>query len=317
MVKLAYLITAYKDANHLHRLVTALNVNADFFIHIDSRTDITPFKMILSAFPNVSFCEHRFFVNWGGFAQVLSTRELIKCALETNKAYTKVISLSGTDYPIWPQHQIEAEFNKDIEFIKGYNITRSESKKQRDKVNLYHFFRDIKVYHPGLKKLFSGCTRIILSLTPFRKGLRPVINSTRCDVYFGSDYWALSLACAKQVFETMNREHEMMRYFKYSFGPSELCVNTIVFNSAFSSKALLFEGTKYEGLLSLTPLHHIYYHKAIKIFTETDYQTLLDSHKMFFRKASTGISDTLLDRIDVYRSQGSELKSPDKSLTAV
>jgi len=301
VIRLAYIITAYKDANHLYRLVTALNTNADFFIHIDLRTDVTPFKMILSSFSNVSFCEHRYFVNWGSFAQVSSTMELLKCVFETNKAYTKIISLSGTDYPIWPQQKMEAEFKKDIEFIKGYNITQSETKKQLDKINLYHFFRDIKVNNPQLKKLFSGSARILMSLTPFRKGTRTVINAKKSDVYFGSDYWALSFACAKYVYETMKREQDMIRYFKYSFGPSELCIHTIVFNSKFSKKALRFKGKKYEGLSSLTPLHHINYHNSIKIFTEEDYQTLLESNKMFFRKASTGISDSLLDRIDLQR----------------
>jgi hypothetical protein len=301
MIQFAYIITAYKDEKHLYRLISALNVNADFFIHIDSRINIAPFKKILSPFPNVTFCENRHFVNWGSFAQVLSQKELLKCVFETKKEYHKVISLSGTDYPIWSQQKMEAELTKNIEFISGFNLTHCTAKRQRDKINLYHFFRDIKLNNYTLKKAFSGSARLLMSVTPFRKGLRTVIHSTPCDVYFGSDYWALSLDCAKHVYETLNREKEMVRYFKHSFGPSELCIHTIVFNSKFSSKALLFKGREYKGLSSLTPLHHIYYNKTIKIFSEADYQTLIESNKMFFRKAATGISDTLLNKIDRHR----------------
>ena len=50
-MKLAYLIMAHTDPKHLRRLVDALNVKGktDFYVHVDSKVDIDPFKAELNA----------------------------------------------------------------------------------------------------------------------------------------------------------------------------------------------------------------------------------------------------------------------------
>lgn len=47
MSRIAYIISAYKDAPHLARLVQRLSTDADFYVHIDSRADMTPFQEAL------------------------------------------------------------------------------------------------------------------------------------------------------------------------------------------------------------------------------------------------------------------------------
>ena len=44
---LAYLISAHTDAPQLKRLVETLHPDAHFFIHIDKKSDITPFQALL------------------------------------------------------------------------------------------------------------------------------------------------------------------------------------------------------------------------------------------------------------------------------
>ena len=39
MSRIAYIISAYKDAPHLARLVAALDDRADFYVHIDLNAD--------------------------------------------------------------------------------------------------------------------------------------------------------------------------------------------------------------------------------------------------------------------------------------
>ncbi len=120
------------------------------------------------------------------------------------------------------------------------------------------------------------------------------------DVYCGSDYWALTLPCARYVYERLCNEKALARYFKTSFVPSELCIQTIVFNSPFALRAMRYEG-EYPGLVGLTPLHHIFYGKCIRIWTEADLPLLRRSGKMFCRKVVTGVSDGLVTRIDRLR----------------
>ena len=47
MSRIAYIISAYKDAPHLARLVAALDDRADFYVHIDLNADIHPFDCLL------------------------------------------------------------------------------------------------------------------------------------------------------------------------------------------------------------------------------------------------------------------------------
>ena len=71
MSRIAYIISAYKDAPHLARLVAALDDRADFYVHIDLNADIHPFEEALG--DKVTFVpRHR--ISWGGWEQVISER---------------------------------------------------------------------------------------------------------------------------------------------------------------------------------------------------------------------------------------------------
>ena len=75
-------------------------------------------------------------------------------------------------------------------------------------------------------------------------------------------------------------------------------------NSEYKSKTVkCVDEPTFPGLFSLTPLHHIVYGRGIKTYKLEDLQELLDSGKMFFRKARTGFSDTLIARIDELRDE--------------
>lgn len=47
MSRIAYILSAYKDAPHLARLIAALDDDADFYVHIDRKADDRPFRQLL------------------------------------------------------------------------------------------------------------------------------------------------------------------------------------------------------------------------------------------------------------------------------
>lgn len=301
IMKLAYIITVYKDPQHLLRLIKSLNIKADFYCHVDKKEDIEPFVNLLAPFKNVYFTENRYFVNWGSYAQVLSQKELLRMAMMSGEMYDRVICLSGLDYPIISNSRIQSLFyeNQDKEYICGVNLSNPANAGLRSRVTIYHFFRDVKIRNILLKKCFSGSARILLKALPIRKDYYVNMGDKCWDVFMGSDYWALTYPCVKYVYKIMQDEKLLMNYFKYSFVPSEMCVQTIVFNSVFANQAMQSE--KYTGLPPLTPLHYIVYNKKIKVFDENDYEVLVICGKMFFRKAMTGKSDRLIGLIDTFR----------------
>lgn len=296
MSRIAYIISAYKDAPHLARLVDALNKDADFYIHIDLKSDIKPFEEALG--DKVTFVS-RHWVSWGGWEQVEYQKELLGAVISSGVAYDRVVCLSGQDYPLWSNEEIHRYFgeNKEREFIMGVDLTHCQNRLQSSKITNYHFFRDLKWKSSWLKNKFIVASRLLMKWLPFRK--RPVthIGNKEVDVYFGSDYWAITLPCARYVYEKLCSEKEMICYFKTSFVPSELCIQTIVFNSSFARQAFLHEGD-FPGLTALTPLHYISYGKSIKILTAEDLPTLQRVNKMFCRKVVSNVSDELVKMIN-------------------
>lgn len=300
MSRIAYILSAYKDAPHLAHLVTALDDSADFYIHIDLKADIHPFKELLG--DKVTFIP-RHWVSWGGWEQVEYQKELLAAVLHSGIEYTRVVCLSGQDYPLWTNQEIHQYFDEhnETEFIVGMNLTHCAQADQRSKIVNYHFFRDLRWRNNWWKNKLIVASRNLIKGFPIRKQPTTLLENKKVDVFFGSDYWAITLPCARYIYEKLCTEKEMIHYFKTSFVPSELCIQTLVFNSSFGKQALSHEGD-YPGLSGLTPLHYIDYGRAIKTLTIEELPVLQQSGKMFCRKVVSGASAKLIDEIDRIRN---------------
>lgn len=310
-MKIAYLITAYLDPSQLKRLCEAILYHekddvAEVFLHIDQKVDIAPFRSILKDVVGVHFCRNRFYINWGGFNQVLSQRELLCCALDSKTKFDRFVCISATDYPLWSNRKIMQYFknNPKLELVGGYDLTDSKCMWQKKKVIYYHFFRDLPV-PIRVRRFFSYGSRTILRLLGFRR--KPIVhlgNGKKGHIFTGSDYWAITRGCAQTVFEGLQNGSPYIKRLKNTYIPSEIIVNTIVYNSPYRDNAHPLLKIDEEnmspmpGLDLLTPLQIIDYSSAIKVWTLKDYNQLVNSGKMFCRKTLSGVSDTLINKID-------------------
>ena len=80
-------------------------------------------------------------------------------------------------------------------------------------------------------------------------------------------------------------------------------IPTLIFNFPYADRVIpgnFPEGQDFEELFaSLPAIHHLRReNKNVVVFREEDYKELMASRKLFCRKTRTGISDSLLDRID-------------------
>lgn len=305
-MKIAYLISAHTDPNHLERLIRALDDNqTEFFIHLDARADKKQFASI-GSHPRVTFLKKRIRVLWGDITQVDYQIELLRTCLKSKNRFDRICTLSGLDYPIFPKSKFQELLTADPhkEFIQGIDLNGQNKAIS----NQYQTWRP-QIWFKGLNertnlRLRKGL-RLLLSGCGWHKKLTLEVGQQQWHVFKGSDWWCITPELATYMLQMIDTYPQIIQYFRTAFAPSELIWQTIVFNSPYAEHAMRAEG-KYVSLAALTPLHHIVYHPVIKIFTDKDWQELIDSGKPFCRKTVSGISDSLMDRIDHYRQEESD-----------
>lgn len=303
-IKIAYLISVYKDPIQFGRMIKALfqGSNTFFFVHTDAKCNQLDFE---NAIPkqckeNVQFTSNRYWIQWGGYNQVKYQKELLKECISFGEQFDRVFILTGQDYPLISNNNINQILNHtNKEFIIGLNISNiKEPSKIRNKLVLYHFFRDMKYVPYKVKKVFSGGCRILFTIIPLRKKTYIMINGKRWDVFQSSSYMCITFQLCKYIYSEMQNNKTLMSYFKYSFVPEEMVIPTITFNSPFRKNCMYYEKGTYDGLKTLSAITYFNYGKEIQTFTLDNYDELKNSGKMFARKFATGISDSLMNRLD-------------------
>ena len=254
---------------------------------------------------NVFVLKKRIKTYWGGYSQCKYQYELIDECVESKIKFDYAFFLSGLDYPLWSNGKIKDFLRNNLrkEFIQGMNLTNCYTPpKMQTRVRLYHF-RDLNIRNKFLYRCIYGCMREFLKCVHIVKKNYLIVDKTRKDVYCGSSWWCLSYDCIEYIHTVLSdKNNAYTKYFKTCLAPDELLIQTIVFNSRFKDKALLYEGD-YPGLVNLTPLHYIEYADKIAVYSEQDFDKLISSGKMFCRKLQTGVSDKLIEMINNYRNE--------------
>lgn len=304
--RIAYLISAYKDPLHLKRLCDVLNYNMSnvhFFIHVDKKVDISQFANLVKN-DNIHYVKKRYWSNWGGANQVLYQKEMLRCALAFQTGdfkFDRFVIMTGQDYPLMSNLDLCKLFSDpNRKFMIGENLTKDcHDEKYMERITLYHFLRDIHVRNVKLKQFFSYSARKIMRLLPIRKGKWFMVRGKRWDVYYASSYMDLSNEAATLIYDELCNNKALYRYFRFSNTPEETVIPTIVFNTKLSKKATLLPSWK-RGLIRVSNLEQFDYGKSIKIYTEDDYEELINCRKPFARKLETGKSDKLMDLLDIH-----------------
>lgn len=300
-MNIAYLISAHTDAPQLARLIQSLHADAEFFIHIDKKSDIRPFKETITA-KNVHFIEKRIDVRWGTLIEVEYQMALIRAAVQHPRHFDRIFFLSGMDYPLWSNGHITRwlEEQGDRETLQG--ICMDTDYIQGQQRELYTLSRPLfRLFSNQWNQRLSILCRKALGAVGYRKRLSFGIGIDTWHLYKGSAWWCISEELARYVLETYQQCPEVKQYFRDSFGQAETVIQTIAFNSPkWAPKCMLTEGP-YPGLDALTPLHFIIYEPVIKVMEASDFPTLMASGKMFARKFRSGISDEVVAMIDGHR----------------
>lgn len=221
-IKVAYLILAHGNYEHLNRLLLALDDdNVSFFLHIDKKSPM-PDNLVLK--DKMIFVE-RINVWWCGWSAQKAINSLLKSALRTNADY--FVLLSGADYPIQSRQAFYSKLKKGGEYIdisKGFLPHKPDSR-----IKYYHFDGADRRNKRNLKTLLYFGMERMQYLVKFIRKRRYPFNRT----YFGATWWALSRECAEYVTNYIQKHPECITFYKTSWCPDESFFHTIIGNSSF------------------------------------------------------------------------------------
>ena len=295
-MKLAFLISTHTDIPQLRRLVEALPDNSVFFIHVDKKVDIAPFKEAFIGDERIVFIEHRVDVKWGSINEVEYQMELVRAALNCGEDFSRLITLSGMDYPLWNKNRIIQFFeqDKDRESIMGIDLSTGGLPSMR-----YTEFYFMTSKKRTLRYMLSVVLRKLLHYLGIKKPLKIKTSDKSLKLWKGAAWWAISPRLASYILHEWDENIELRKYMRTALCPAELFAQTVAFNSEeWRDKCMEFTDKNDCNLPALTPLTWVAWQGSeIKVLDESDYETLKNSGKMFARKVVTGKSDKLVECI--------------------
>ena len=275
-MRLAHLILAHNNPQQLERLVKRIaHRDADIYIHLDQKTDITEFDMI-KAVPNTFFIKKREKVVWCEYSTILATLNGLEEILASGTTYTHINLLSGNDYPLQTAEHIQQFLfaNSGKTFMWFEQIFDEWVHGQARMNNRYWGDYGFK----GRYKLSSVMTKIL----PKRK----LPNNM---VAYGRSQWlTVTPECAAYSLKYVKDHPNAERFFKMTWAVDEVFFQTILCNSPLRD-TLVNDNLRYIVLKpDFRPV----------TYTINDAAALTSSGKFYARKFDQGVDSAIFDYLD-------------------
>jgi hypothetical protein len=302
-MRIAYIISAYKAADLLIRLVHQLHTPTSIFlIHVDKRTHNKEYREMIagvSHLANVVFLK-RHNCHWGDFGHVRATLKGLAYLFERDTSFDYVFLLTGQDYPIKSNAYIESFLSKQNgkEFISYYSFPNKawgENGGMR-RIEQWHFrfledwpvrFLLPFVHLPSRRefksKLKSAIYSSINNIFPMRTmpgNLKP---------FGGPGYWCLTRACAEFIHDYVKTNPRFVKFFRYVDIADEIFFHTIILNSPFASNVVN------DDLRCID----ISEGRGPRIWRKSDLEILAQSKGLIARKFDTSVDREILDLIEL------------------
>jgi hypothetical protein len=288
-MKKAYIIVAHKNPGHLYRLVQRLNDgNSEFFIHIDRKVDLNPFKTLEDFGERVHFLK-RLDSKWGSYGTIKPFLEGLTSVKNSPVNFEQILLLSGQDYPIKSNKEIDDFFENSAYsvFLNYFPIPNYEKWPGSDRGGLYR----VDKYYIGSKphEMFtSRSLNFLSSFLPFLK--RKIPNQMK--PYAGQTWWNLDMYAANYILDYSARHPEYLKFHKNTYVADEVYVQMIIGNSKDEKLLNSIENSEkrftiWEKATSAHP----------KVLTKDDFEAIKQSDDLFARKFEEEDTE-ILDLID-------------------
>ena len=272
-MRLAYVISAYKNLDQLARLVRRLHTDeTNVVVHVDKKTDDQAYSMLVTALgdlPSVHLLE-RHTCHWGGFGHVRATLKGIRELKQRDVDFDYLILLTGQDYPIKSNAFIDRFFHKHRgRSFMLYDSLPTEWWSPRGGLGRIEY-RHLRFYGHHVRLPLKR---------PFPKGLKP---------YGGGAYWCLSREAVEYVSRFTSERADVVAFFKHVDVPDEIFFQTVLINSEMRESVVNDH------------LRYIDWTRGVRpaVLEVRDFERLRESPKLFARKFDVHHDEEILDLID-------------------
>ena len=287
-MKQGILITAYKNINHLKKLINFFDDDFCFYIHIDKKSQIAKDKIeLIQNAKNVVFVSRQFKVNWGGLNHLKSILLLSKEAIkDKNIAYFHLIS--GHDFPIKSCKEIKSVLmkNKCNEFLENFEMpAKCWTNGGMDRISHFNFY-DLFNAKTTIGRIAVDTLLIIQRILKVNRKIKQDLPK----LFGGSTWWTLSYPCLKYVVDYTEKNPSFLMRIEYSFCSEEIYFQTIIMNSTFKAN-VVNNDLRYkiwESRNGNCPAN----------LDESDYDNIIKSDNIFARRIEYPVSGKLINKLE-------------------
>ena len=304
-MKFVYLIFTHKNPDQLIRLLRRIdNDDALFYIHIDKKVDITPFKKVEEFIdPKKIVWLKRISIIWAGFNMIRAALTGMREIMKSSEKISHVSLLSGQDYPIKPVKEFQDflinNYGKD--YIETHLLPRPNWQHGGKDRYLYHhiifpkfrlawpFFSYVNVKMEFKDPNVYNFFRKILPFVPLAKKFpRKFIKGAT--PYEGSQWWTLSMNSVKNIVHSIDTDPTYYDYYKYTHISDEMFFQTVVKNCNINTEDnIVNNNLRYIDWSDETTGHPV-------TLTDVDFDALVNSDRFFARKFEPDSS--IMDLLD-------------------
>ncbi len=287
-MKQAILITAYKNYDHLERIIQFFEDDSfEIYIHLDKKSFISDNQLKnLKKYNSLKLIIQKYNVNWGGVNHLKSILFLTSRALENPKnKYFHLIS--GHDFPLKNKASfIEFFENNDQEYLEYYDIPKigAADNENMDRIEYYNLYDIFDAKKPNQNKIIRKCIEI-----QKRMGFKRPLSAKMPKLYGGSTWWSISRDCASYVVGFTKKNKYFLNRFKFTLCSEEFYFQTIIINSKFVDK-VVNKNLRFIDWVARNGNNPA-------ILDETDYKKVMSSDAFFARKFDYPYSKLLIVKI--------------------
>ncbi|MET1054839.1 MAG: beta-1,6-N-acetylglucosaminyltransferase [Pedobacter sp.] len=286
-MKKAYIILAHKNLDHLIRMVERLeDGNSFFFIHVDLKTALPSKYAALAKRKHVTLIK-RISTSWGGFSLAQATLNALQDIKDTGIDFKAISLLSGQDYPIKSNPQIDqflsnSEYSVFLDYFTLPNYKRWESGGTY-RYSKYFFGID------RLSLLVSKFVNLVSTYVPvLARKLPPDLIP-----YCGSQWWTIDMYALNYILNFIKAHPDYVNFHKFTFAPDELFFHIILLNATDPrlKNSICKDNLRYINWAKLDNAHP-------EVLTVKDMDELSKTNSLFARKFEGVQDEQILELID-------------------